>query len=118
MFDNPLVDLSEDDNTVHMEEENYVNNVTKGEISSQSIPQTNNDTTDTNSNATPMMEVDVDVEERKDLGLSQGSTITEQVPSIPPPARKPIIDRGDQFVLHFYDVAAQKPHTMYRFCRS
>ena len=28
-----------------------------------------------------------------------------------------LVDRGDQFVLHFYDLAAKKPHTQYKFAR-
>ena len=31
--------------------------------------------------------------------------------------KRTIVDRGDQFVLHFYDLAAKKPHTQYKFAR-
>lgn len=29
--------------------------------------------------------------------------------------KKTVVDRGDQFVLHFYDLAARKPHSLYQF---
>ena len=28
------------------------------------------------------------------------------------------VDRGDNFVLHFYDLAAKKPHSLYEFVKS
>lgn len=28
------------------------------------------------------------------------------------------IDRGDSYVLHFYDLAARKPHSLYQFIKS
>ena len=31
---------------------------------------------------------------------------------------KPKIDRGDNFVLHFYDLAARKPHSLYQFVKA
>ena len=30
----------------------------------------------------------------------------------------PSVDRGDKFVLHFYDLAARKPHSLYQFVKS
>ena len=32
-------------------------------------------------------------------------------------SKRAVVDRGDQFVLHFYDLAAKKPHTQYKFAR-
>ena len=32
--------------------------------------------------------------------------------------RKPIVDRGDNYVLHFYDLAARKPHSLYQFVKA
>ena len=31
---------------------------------------------------------------------------------------KPKVDRGDNFVLHFYDLAARKPHSLYQFVKA
>jgi hypothetical protein len=32
--------------------------------------------------------------------------------------RKPRVDRGDNYVLHFYDLAARKPHSLYQFVKA
>lgn len=32
--------------------------------------------------------------------------------------RKPRVDRGDSYVLHFYDLAARKPHSLYQFVKA
>lgn len=32
--------------------------------------------------------------------------------------RKPTVDRGDNYVLHFYDLAARKPHSLYQFVKA
>jgi hypothetical protein len=33
-------------------------------------------------------------------------------------AKVPRVDRGDNFVLHFYDLAARKPHSLYQFVKA
>lgn len=30
----------------------------------------------------------------------------------------PRVDRGDNYVLHFYDLAARKPHSLYQFVKA
>ena len=32
--------------------------------------------------------------------------------------RKPRVDTGDNYVLHFYDLAARKPHSLYQFVKA
>lgn len=33
-------------------------------------------------------------------------------------AKVPRVDRGDNYVLHFYDLAARKPHSLYQFVKA
>ena len=53
------------------------------------------------------MEVEVDVVGGATPGKGPGSGQS-----------KPKIDRGDNFVLHFYDLAARKPHSLYQFVKA
>ena len=50
-----------------------------------------------------------------DEGREVGEAAGEHQPAAE--GKKVAVDRGDRFVLHFYDLAAKTPHTMYKFAR-
>jgi predicted nicotinamide N-methyase len=52
-----------------------------------------------------------DDEEGREVGEAAGEHETAAE------GKKVAVDRGDRFVLHFYDLAAKTPHTMYKFAR-
>ena len=64
------------------------------------------DGVDESARGVAMMTVDTD-----DTGPSTKTTASDEG------NKRIVVDRGDQFVLHFYDLAAKKPHTQYKFAR-
>lgn len=59
-----------------------------------------------------------DMEVEMDTGSASATTGAGSVSGGGVGTGKGKVDRGDNFVLHFYDLAAKKPHSLYEFVKS
>ena len=59
-----------------------------------------------------------DMEVEMDTGIASATTGAGSVSGGGVGTGKGKVDRGDNFVLHFYDLAAKKPHSLYEFVKS
>ena len=59
-----------------------------------------------------------DMEVEMDTGSASATTGSGSVSGGGVGTGKGKVDRGDNFVLHFYDLAAKKPHSLYEFVKS
>jgi hypothetical protein len=61
----------------------------------------------------------MDVDHAPEQHTAQHTASAAAVASVGDGAAKlPRVDRGDNFVLHFYDLAARKPHSLYQFVKA